>query len=179
MCRSAYYQLRLPDTGPDHTEYLPGERVAIYVKRSCGRCGSTLETWTRSYTSFGSPVTECPTCHAAVKLTHRNEWGVMTSSQRLVFIGAVFWTGVVWAISFGVFLPIAGVLAYALIFTDGHTPVGDDLVRTLKVAGLPLGGMGLLLFARMVVREYLASRERLNDAAYVRYLANHGFIRRT
>ena len=152
--------------------------MTMYVKRSCARCGTTLEGWTNSYRAFGSPITECPSCHAHIRLRHQNEWELMGFWERARHIISLTWTAFIWTFGAGFLIPLLAAILYIITLGDGQQSVGGILERFFPLVAPPLALVGFLLFVRATRRAFNHSRERLRDPQYAKYLARHGFVRR-
>jgi len=57
--------------------------MAMYAKRSCPKCSTTINGWGLNHVKFGAPIIQCPNCKTAIKVDNINEWGLLDYSAQI------------------------------------------------------------------------------------------------
>ncbi len=146
--------------------------MALYVKRLCPNCQYVLEGYTHDYKTIGTPFTICPNCETAVRLSHVNEWDLMSPLQKKHYLLSHIWTSLLWT--------VGGLVVGMLI---GAVFLGVD-VTSPRLAGREPGfiAINIILSAatafsiRSVLfkRQIRESRKRLQNDKYRQTLCSIG-----
>ena len=148
--------------------------MGIYVQRSCPKCKTILEGFTRNYRAIGHPFVECKACGTMVKLSHIEEWDMKDVVDKfgfiLIHIGTNLFISVV---------GLVGVLIYYQFILDLDISSGE---RTDKFWLIALASYLLTLIivsfisTPRLIKEVRQSRKRTKESDYIEKLSRLGCL---
>lgn len=145
--------------------------MATYIKRSCPKCQTTLEGWSRPRCHFGAPYVICPKCQAVINQSaHINEWELMSPSQRYTFKAAATWSGLLYGIG-------GGFMLCAVVSVSG---LDGNLINRNPGIIVAVISITLPVAAYWMHGKFAASRaasvSRTKDPVYRKKLAELGYL---
>lgn len=148
--------------------------MAVYAKRTCPGCGSTLEGWHRDTLAIGNPLISCPNCAALLRRDNVNEWELLRGWQRVRFVIGYLYSGLLWMVGGGFLVPVA--LAIVRQWLPGASDFYTTMGTYLSVLGLPLGLISFIVFGWQLSKRRRESLERMRDPAYREKLTRAGVM---
>lgn len=149
--------------------------MGIYVQRSCPKCGTILEGFTRDYRGIGIPFVDCQTCGTVVKLSHINEWDLMHLEGKIIHVLIHIWTNF--------FLSVSGlilVLLYYELYLDVAISKGERTENSSLIAVASYFITFIILSAirtHRLRKEIRKSRRRMRDPEYLEKLRRLGYLK--
>ena len=148
--------------------------MGIYVQRSCPKCKTILEGFTRDYRTIGPPFVECKACGTVVKLNHIEEWDMKDAVEKVGFILIRIWTNLFFSI-FGLFV----VLFYYQFVLDIDISSGKRTENFLVIAlasYLITFLIVSLISTPFVLKRIRQSRIRTQDSEYIEKINRLGCL---
>lgn len=140
--------------------------MSIYVKRSCPKCGTTIEGYTRDYRAIGQPFVQCNNCKTIIKLSHVTEWELLSLVGKLKYLAINCWTNFL----FGMALPVVA------LFYDKYSDfyeMNDSLLIKLIIIGFSVVTLGRgFLFVKSIKQ----SKTRMKNQNYRKLLKELGIF---